>query len=102
MLAIYKISPSHKLSKALLRNHLSAILEPHMAYRCYAKKYGTILYRYGGDLAFTVNKLLSQSRRLKHEKSFQQTLKSVCEDLNTKIHHTIEKKIDFNHSKLRI
>lgn len=96
-----EICPSHAISKALLRNHLSAALEPHMAYRCYAKKHGTVIYRHCGDLAFTVNKLLSKSRQQK-QSSYQQTLKGICEKLNTKIHHTIEKKILKSHTKLRM
>ena len=32
------------------RSQLSSILEHHMAYRCSVKRYGTLLYCYGGDL----------------------------------------------------
>ena len=83
------LDPSHRISKTMFRNYLSATLEHHMAYRCYAKKYGTILYRYGGDLTFTLNKLLSKCRQEK-EKPFQQTLEDVCKKLNCKIHETID------------
>jgi len=88
-----EVSPSNKITKVMLRNHLSAVLEPHMAYRCYAKRYGTIIYRHSGDLVFTANKLLSASRQQKEVNDFQQTLKNVCETLNTKLHHTIDKLI---------
>ena len=33
-----------------LLSELSTILEHHMAYRCSVRRYGTVLYRYGGDL----------------------------------------------------
>ena len=79
-----------QITTNMLRNNLSVILEPHMAYRCYAKKYGTVIYRHGGDLLFTLTKILSKSRRQNPEKSFQQKLSSVCNNLNSKIHHNIE------------
>lgn len=37
-------------SPTWLRSQVSSLLEHHMAYRCVVKRYGTLLYRYGGDL----------------------------------------------------
>ena len=37
-------------------------LEQHMAYRCSVKKYGTVLYRFGGDLVHALNLSLGQAR----------------------------------------
>ena len=79
-----------QITTNMLRNNLSVISEPHIAYRCYAKKYGTVIFRHGGDLLFTLTKILSKSRRQNPEKSFQQKLSSVCNNLNSKIHHNIE------------
>ena len=54
------VAPQHlipvgtsQITTNMLRNNLPVILEPHMAYHCYAKKYGTVVYRHGGDLLFT-------------------------------------------------
>ena len=33
-----------------LRSQLSSLLEHHLAYKCSVKRYGTMLYCYGGDL----------------------------------------------------
>ena len=33
-----------------------------MAYRCSVKRYGTVLYRYGGDLLHALNVSLGQTR----------------------------------------
>ena len=33
-----------------------------MAYRCSVKKYGTVLYRFGGDLVHALNVSLGQAR----------------------------------------
>ena len=45
-----------------LLSQLSAILEQHMAYRCSVKRYGTVFYRYGGDLLHALNVSLGQTR----------------------------------------
>ena len=47
-----------------LRSQLSSILEHHMAYCCSVKKYGTLLYHYGGDLLYALNVSLGQARLL--------------------------------------
>ena len=44
-----------------LRSQLSSLLEQHMAYRCSVKKYGTVLYRFGGDLMHALNLSLHQA-----------------------------------------
>ena len=44
-----------------LLSQLSALLEQHMSYRCSVKKYGTVLYHYGGDLLHALNVSLGQS-----------------------------------------
>ena len=49
-------------SPSWLRSHLSSLLEHHMAYRCSVKRYGTVLYRYGGDLVHALNVSLGQAR----------------------------------------
>ena len=50
------------VSSNWLLSQLSAILEQHMAYRCSVKRYGTVLYRYGGDLLHALNVSLGQTR----------------------------------------
>lgn len=45
-----------------LRSQLSSLLEHHMAYLCAVKRYGTLLYRYGGDLVHALSFSLSQVR----------------------------------------
>ena len=85
-----------------LLSQLSALLEQHMSYRCSVKKYGTVLYRYGGDLLHALNVSLGQSRtksssELKSDFTdqhvqFQKYLHEVCVTLNAKC-HTITKKL---------
>ena len=43
----------------LLRSQLSSLLDHHMAYQCNVKKYGTVLYRYSGDLLHALNVTLA-------------------------------------------
>ena len=45
-----------------LRSQLSSLLEHHLAYKCSVKRYGTVLYRYGGDLLHALNVSLGSSR----------------------------------------
>lgn len=52
-----------------LPSQLSALLEQHMSYRCSVKKYGTVLYRYGGDLLHALNVSLGQSRSKRRSES---------------------------------
>ena len=56
------------ISSNWLLSELSAILEHHMAYtcRCSVRRYGTVLYRYGGDLLHAVNVSLGHSRSIKN------------------------------------
>ena len=82
-----------------LRSQLSALLEHHMAYRCSVKRYGTLLYRYGGDLVHALSVSLGQMRNKPHNQGrgetehseFQMNLKQTCEVLNDKIHKCINK-----------
>lgn len=81
---------------------LSSILEPHMAYKCSVKKYGTILYRYGGDLLHALNVALGQVRNQSHKSDsdlfakdkFENQLSETCQVLNAKFHENIKKLID--------
>ena len=81
-----------------LRSQLSSLLDHHMAYRCCIKKYGTLLYRHGGDLVHALNvslgQLRFQNRQSDHsnfdpvlEKTnvhdFQQTMSESCLKLTT-------------------
>ena len=76
-----------------LRSQLSSLLEHHMAYRCSVKRYGTVLYRYGGDLVHALNVSLGQARNqtLKNPvvgkddgNDFQAILSDTCLALNAK------------------
>ena len=48
-----------------LRSQLSSLLDHHIAYRCCVKKYGTLLYRHGGDLVHALNAALGQTKPTK-------------------------------------
>ena len=48
--------PSH----AWLRSSLSSLLQHHMAYKCTVPKYGTLIYRYRGDLVHALTVALGQ------------------------------------------
>ena len=92
-----------------LRNHLSSLLDHHMAYRCCIKKYGTLLYRHGGDLVYALNVSLGQMRNLMRQSDhpgdsdpdpvvenaecsdFQQALTKSCLTVNSKIHSCIDR-----------
>ena len=88
------------------RNQLSSMLDFHISYQCSIKKYGTVLYRYGGDLMYALNAALGQVRmsqnQLQEKEEVKQVDKSCTEDhetqlvnactsLNGKIHATIHK-----------
>ena len=45
-----------------LRSQFSSLLKQHIAFFCKIKKYGTVLYRYGGDLLHSLNIALGQHR----------------------------------------
>ena len=70
-----------------------------MAYRCSVKRYGTLLYCYGGNLAHALSVSLGQMRNKPHNQGrgetehseFQMNLKQTCEVLNDKIHKCINK-----------
>ncbi len=88
-----------------LRSQLSSLLDHHMAFRCSVRKYGTVLYRHGGDLLHALNVNLGQMRHQsrqsdhnregtdpvveKNESDFQEKLGEVCLALNSKIHTCI-------------
>ena len=85
-----------------LRSQISSILEHHMAYRCSVKRYGTLLYRYGGDLLHALNVSLGQARL--HQKSEtiptasvngidHTTLTEACLTLNSKFHACVNKMV---------
>jgi hypothetical protein len=72
-----------------LLSQLSAVLQQHMAYRCSVKRYGTVIYRYGGDLLHALNISLGKSRATaqgKVDMDFQKQLHEVCLSLNAKCH----------------
>ena len=69
------------ISSNWLLSELSAILEHHMAHRCSVRRYGTVLYCYGGDLLHALNVSLGQSCTKNHPEKemdsdlqFQKTL----------------------------
>lgn len=70
-----------------------------MAYRCSIQRYGTLLYRYGGDLVHALSVSLGQSRTQSSKSSgksasdFQQTLSETCLTLNAKCHTSIKSMI---------
>ena len=81
-----------------LRSQLSSLLEHHLAYRCSVKRYGTVLYRYGGDLLHALNVSLGSSRVQSAntddtgtDNDFQNNLTKVCLALNDKLHVCIHK-----------
>ena len=88
-----------------LRSQLSSLLNHHMAYRCCVKKYGTVLYRHGGDLVHALNACLGQAQSQNHPSDcrdeipvaenieFQQKLSECCLVLNSKIHACIDSMI---------
>lgn len=93
------------VSSNWLLSQLSAVLEQHMAYRCSVKRYGTVFYRYGGDLLHALNVSLGQTRvksnsqqpsQNESDAQFQKILPDVCLTLNSKCHATIQKMITEN------
>ena len=81
-----------------LRSQLSFLLEHHLAFRCSVKRYGTVLYRYGGDLLHALNVSLGSSRAQTStcnntgpDEDFQHDLTKVCLALNAKSHESIKK-----------
>ena len=94
------------ITSSWLRSQLSSLLDHHMAYRCCVKKYGTLLYRHGGDILHALNVSLGQMRHQSHQSNrgrgdpepvlkktgdnFQQTQAETCLVLNSKIHTCID------------
>ena len=92
--------PQDLPSQSWLRSQLSSSLEHHMAYRCAVRKYGTLLYRYGGDLAHALTVLLARNRGRQSgndesniDDIDNESLTQVCIKLNTKCHAQISKLI---------
>ena len=73
-------------SQSWLRSELSSQLEHHMTYRCSVRKYGTLLYRYGGDLvhALTVSLATSTGSDNTEVEGHRERLTQVCRSLNKK------------------
>ena len=82
-------------SPTWLRSELSLLLEHHLAYRCSVKRYGTVLYRYGGDLLHALNVSLGSSRAnsdgASTQDEFQNSLTRTCLALNAKLNAHIKK-----------
>ena len=61
-----QIIPNSELNQVAspqwLRSQLSCVLKQHIAFFCKIKKYGTVLYRYGGDIFLSLNVALGQLR----------------------------------------
>ena len=58
----YSVTPKDPTCSIWLRSQLSALLEHHMAYKCPILHYGTVLYRYGGDLIHALSVSLGQAK----------------------------------------
>jgi hypothetical protein len=81
-----------------IRIQLSSLLEHHLAYRCPVKRFGTVLYRHGGDLVHALSMSLGQngthtSRTSALQKSdsdkLQSNLTTICTTINGKFHTCI-------------
>ena len=87
------------VSPGWLRSQLSLTLENHMSYRMCIKRYGTLIYRSGGDLlhALTVSLGHNRSKTKKkaelpaEKKNFDQQLIPTCKFINQKVHKCITK-----------
>ena len=80
------------LSHAWLRSSLSSLLQHHMAYKCSIPKYGTLIYRYGGDLIHSLTIALGQSNHNPINGSDDDImLTKVCQNTNSKLHDQINK-----------
>ena len=88
-------------SQSWLRSYLSSLLEHHMTYKCSVRKYGTLLYRYGGDLVPALTASLAKSTGTDNleDERHREKLTQVCCSLNNKCHAQINKMIqeDSNH-----
>ena len=85
------------VSSGWLRSQLSLTLENHMSYRMCIKRYGTLIYRSGGDLlhALTVSLGHDRSKTKKMAAAekffFDQQLIPTCKLINQKVHKCITK-----------
>ena len=78
-----------------LRNILSSFLQHHTTYRCAIPKYGTLIYRYGGDLVRSLTVALGQAQPTSPSETndSDSMLTEVCQTLNSKLRHQINKMI---------
>jgi len=92
----YKLQnePNQCLPKNIwLRNQLSSLLEHHMAYKCSLPKYGTVLYRYGGDLIHALTMAPKQANQ-KIDDGSMCMITQACKALNQKLHTEVNKVIE--------
>ena len=76
-------------SPTWLRSSLSSLFQHHMAYRCSISKYGTLLYRYGGDLVHALTVALRKGHQTTKDSlddSNDAMLMQVCPNINSKLH----------------
>ena len=77
-----------------LRSSLSSLLKHHMAYKCTIPKYGTLIYRYGGDLIHALTVALGQGHQSNmHSSEKDAMLTQVCQNINSKLHTQVNKLI---------
>ncbi len=82
-------------SNTWVRNSLSFLLHHHMAYKCTIRKYGTLLYRLGGDLVHALTVALGQGSTTLQPIDGNATsmLTKVCKNINSKLHDQANKLI---------
>ena len=75
-----------------LRNILSSFIQHHMTYRCAIPKYGTLIYRYGGDLVRSLTVAVGQAQPTDPSETndSDSMLTEVCQTLNSKLRHHIK------------
>lgn len=87
------ISPKHELhviaNSYWLLSKVSVYIQQHMAYKCSVKRYGTVLYRNGGDLLHALNVSLGTLRAKPLDQShsdpdISDKYVEVCHHLNKK------------------
>ena len=84
--------PSHRW----LLSQLSATLTPHMSYTCKVKKHGVVLYRRGHEieaLSYALHQLNKKNQDTSTPESSVDQHKSVCADMNKRIHGMVSNNI---------
>ena len=82
--------PSEELpSHAWLRSQLSTHLDHHMSYQCSIMRYGTLLYRFGGDLVHALSVALGSQSHTENPRE-NDSLSEIC---SLKCHAHIKKLI---------